>query len=684
MMMKKDDKPAEMMTSSTASAEAANKATCIAPESLDSALLQVKDATSAQEEARQAEADAQEALRAAKTEIAALQLDMQAHNEQLAKSSDTADRMLRVQEDLAKQMAVAQERSEEKLADLKEIVAAKDKELASVQQTINQSLKDEQSVCSQKVAETQDYWKKELNNLETTAELRVQKAKEAALEEAKKDLGRQSLSQMESSLVREIEQEKSGIMGEMKALQQLYDRLDGKYDAKMQEEEKEKLAYFSKNLDKEVDKIVSEMQVAWKAEMKSLKTRSEEALAKANQEAQDSLTKLQTEMEEKTQKQVASIKKASDSQVAAIKRTEQTLRADALTMHDSHMHQLVQIMDDSDAVVADLKAAHAEEIEKAKEATLQALAELLEKMESKAARVAKEYSEHVGALEQTNEEYDHEKMKLNKMIEDLRDELYESHEVRFSSILTALRVDYANSLSRFEQETAYWAQAFVARAYFNVTQLREDFHSFAHTTKATTLDKINEGVEMGKEQAQKAHQLTYDYGSKKLTSFVDFTAPCTRPVVEFYDKHLSSHVEKIVSELRPHYQKAEDFVLRMISQARAKLLDWFDQLVALARQRCTSSRLQIEQAPSMVRKRFESVCKEPEVVIKDALRMMAIILIILLRRTIWGILWGLIRLTVAVPWYFLTFRFLRKSAAPANGEAMPASTDYENVEFDGQ
>jgi DNA repair exonuclease SbcCD ATPase subunit len=448
MMMKKDDKPAEMMTSSTASADAATKATCIAPESLDSALLQVKDATSAQEEARQAEVDAQEALRTAKTEIAAQRLDMQAHKEQLAKSSDTADRMLRVQEDLAKQMAVAQERAEEKLADLKEIVAAKDKELASVQQTITQSLKDEQSVCSQKVAETQDYWKKELNNLETTAELRVQKAKEAALEEAKKDLGRQSLSQMESSLVREIEQEKSGIMGEMKALQQLYDRLDAKYDAKMQEEEKEKLAYFAKNLDKEVDKIVSEMQVAWKAEMKSLKTSSEEALAKANQEAQDSLTKLQTEMEEKTQKQVASIKKASDSQVAAIKRTEQTLRADALTMHDSHMHQLVQIMDDSDAVVADLKAAHAEEIEKAKEATLQALAELLEMMESKAARVAKEHSEQVGALEQTNEEYDHEKMKLNKMIEDLRDELYESHEVRFSSILTALRVDYANSLSR--------------------------------------------------------------------------------------------------------------------------------------------------------------------------------------------------------------------------------------------
>lgn len=164
--------------------------------------------------------------------------------------------------------------------------------------------------------------------------------------------------------------------------------------------------------------------------------------------------------------------------------------------------------------------------------------------------------------------------------------------------------------------------------------------------------------------------------------------PYTSAVGRFYHNHLEGHVKAAEAVVRPVYDKnvapfiasAQRFRRQKTVELQKALDDAFEDLVALANKRCQSSRKEIESAPKMMRDRMRNVCKDPAVVIRDALRFFAVLFIILFRKVIWRILWGSVRWCRGVCLYFLTFGFFRKKRSSTSANEPAADAKKVEVE----
>lgn len=214
-------------------------------------------------------------------------------------------------------------------------------------------------------------------------------------------------------------------------------------------------------------------------------------------------------------------------------------------------------------------------------------------------------------------------------------------------------------------------KAFAKRAYFNSTQLGEDIAKFAEEAQVLATQTAKDTISQ-----------TQTYVNQQTDQLTKAMDPYTRQAGDFYRATLEKHVKAADAAARPLYDKhvapvvadAQLFQRQKSAEFWKMIDDGFEELVSLAQKRCKTSKKEIEKAPAMIRERMQKVCKDPSVVIRDALRMLAVIIIILLRKTIWRLVWGTVRVCFQVIWYFVSFRFLR-SSRPVPDDGTDAQTE---------
>lgn len=406
MMMKDKDNDGQMMATSSSSNEKDTKRggrgrkDCVSPDELEKALEKADKAESALEESRQAEKKAQDALEAAQVEALALRQSLQKQSSEIEKSSNAAERMAQMHQDILGELTGINANAE-----------------------------------------------KQFNALQGQIETEMQRQREKL-----------RVDQDAAQRIEELEKEKVGYLGELKALRQLYDRLDRKYDDKMQEEEEEKLAYFAESLDEEVAKIIGEREIEWEKSVNATKV-----------EAEENLSKLRAELEAQAEKQIEALRRARDKEAASLTRMIEDIKQElekALELANQHE--------------SEIKAEHAKEMEVAEENTLQRLDKLRKDIEADATKnatqVKKLHDEEVvalrseitkaqqetkeawqkskqidGDLKLKEEDRQKQKQKYEEMMEEMKKELQEAHDVsidfgkRLNILLHISHVFFSNS-----------------------------------------------------------------------------------------------------------------------------------------------------------------------------------------------------------------------------------------------
>ena len=369
--------------------ESTTKGACISPDEHEKVLEQVKQSEEALEQARDAEKKAKDALQAFQDEMESLSKTLKKQTADIEKSSIATEQIAKFQQEI--------------LGELSEINANSEKQFSVLKSQIE-------------------------------AEMQRQREK-------------LRIDQVTAQRIEELEKEKVGYLGELKALHQLYDRLDKKYDAKMEQEEEEKLAYFAQSLDAEVAKIVGEREIEWRERMEELKNQTAATLNTTKVEAEEKLARLRLELEEKAERQVQKLEQAREKETAALNR-----------IIDNVQQELEKALAKATQNEAEIKAEHAKELELAEENALERLKNLRTEMEDQASKeaaalkklhdkqVADLKAEILKAQEETNqalekskqidsslkltkEEREKQNLKNREIIEGLKKELREAHEV---------------------------------------------------------------------------------------------------------------------------------------------------------------------------------------------------------------------------------------------------------------
>ena len=220
-------------------------------------------------------------------------------------------------------------------------------------------------------------------------------------------------------------------------------------------------------------------------------------------------------------------------------------------------------------------------------------------------------------------------------------------------------------------------KAFATRAYFNSTQLIGDIIIFAEEARTLTVDK-----------AREVKHRSVDFVNNRTDRLTEALDPYTRPVGKFYRDYLEKHVKAAHAAVQPIYDKnvapvivdAELFRRQKTAEFQKALDDAFDELVSLAKRRCKSSHREIDLAPKMIRDRMRNVCKDPAVVIRDALRFFFVLLLILFRKVIWKFTFGTFLWSARFIWYIVSFGFFRKKSSPASQTDVDTNVEPMKVE----
>eukprot|EP00977_Amphora_coffeiformis_P000164 scaffold48_cov161-Amphora_coffeaeformis.AAC.12 len=641
MMKNKNDGSGQMMAASSSSSAAAaterEPVDCIKPSALEDALKKATDAEAALKVAREAEEkalkDAQESEKALK---AALKVE-----EIAIKKVEDIERALTSSLESEEKMQQALKASQNEISRLR-----KGDKFSNPAERIEKYHKDILS----ELAEINSNSEKQFDVLKQQIDSEMQRHKEKL-----------KLNQATVERIDELEKEKAGFLGELKAFHQLYDRLEKKYEAKLQQEEEEKMAYFGESLDQEVAKIVGERELEW-----------EQSIAETKLKAEEDLINLRAELEEKAEHEAEAMRKAHEKEVANLEQRIEDVKA-----------ALAEAKEKKDQEIEILNGACAKEIEGVEEDAIKRLADLQRKFKMDAAKEAaavKEFhdAEVAGLQEEIKNAQDETKRALeqSEQIDNalkLKNEERQQQEQKYKDIIEGLEKE----LHEVHEEKAYWMKAFAKRAYFNSTQFVGDIIMFAEEAKVLTVDK-----------AQEVKQRTLEFVNNRTGRLTKTLDPYTRPVGKFYRDYLSRYVRAARAAVRPVYDQhlapviadAHLFRRQKTAEFQKAVDDAFDELVSLANKRCKLSRKEIDSAPKMIRDRMRKVCKDPAVVIRDALRFFVVLLIIIFRKAIWNVIWGTVGWNARLIWYFISFGFLRKKKSPAGQDDLDANAEHLKIE----
>jgi len=185
--------------------------------------------------------------------------------------------------------------------------------------------------------------------------------------------------------------------------------------------------------------------------------------------------------------------------------------------------------------------------------------------------------------------------------------------------------------------------------------------------------------------AQKATSTKFDEARRNVATAA---VPYTEKTQKIYDQHMKTRVNTVVERARPQYDAHVVPVVALAAGAVKETRDTINDMLAAAFSelvvqfgkacpRTLSTLKGMKGVPSSIADSVKQSCDEPEESVSTFLKALAILLIVIFRRTLWECAWGTIRLVVGIVWFFSPFRLLfgRSKKADAqvahNGNSVP-------------
>lgn len=599
---------------------------CIGPEKLDSITEELRASEKARDIAVNELATEREKVEQLKADVTELRKDANLRLEQMARSSESAQRVSAAQETLSKQISEMQEKTNREVEMLKESLGKRDEELKAAERTHNELTKRHKAEVEEEMTKVNKQWKGKIEELELVLKRKVEAADEQCQVSARQgsDEKRQNeidLLSDERKRAKSLEQDLAVLAGEQRVLQQMYNKLELKYEAKLTETDEEKSAYFRKSLDEEVTKQVDQITTKLQSQIAAVKEERDSFVSEMKQKLDsDHFTLIESK-----EREMADFKRGMEAKVAQVNEEKLSLanRFDSKTGEIEAKWQ---------KAFQSLRKEHEESVKSAESSAKRALDELRRKTEIDTKRVT----------DSLQQDFESQKQGLNE---------------RINTLATAERAH-----NEAVKDAEFWKRSFNQRSYLNTTHIGSDALDFATKLKVQVSEKAS--------IVREAVLSHYMYSKAYVLKQRDFVHMSTKPYVKmtaaFYQRHLSGHVNSVLAAIRPQYAKHIVPILNKASvgivhgreEVTKHVSGAFAEIVYQFRQTCPKLKAAVETAPDKVRINIAHACSEPHRTVEVFLKYTGFLVVLLLRNRLLRLLWLVIRLSLGLAWFFCPFRLL--------------------------
>jgi hypothetical protein len=561
-----------------------------------------------------------------KADVTELRKDANLRLEQMARSSESAQRVSAAQEALSKRISEMQVKTNREVEMLKESLGKRDEELKAAERTHNELTKRHKAEVEEEMTKINEKWKGKIEELELVLKRKIEAADEQCQVSAHQGIDEKlqnenDLLSDERKRTKSLEQDLAVLAGEQRVLQQMYSKLELKYEAKLTETDEEKSAYFRKSLDEEVAKQVDQITTKLQSQIAAVKDERDSYVSEMKQKLDsDHFTLIESK-----EREMADFKQGMEAKVAQVNEEKLSLanRFDSKTGEIEAKWQ---------KAFQSLRKEHEESVRSAESSAKKALDELRRKTESDTKRVT----------DSLQQDFESQKQVLNE---------------RINTLATAERAH-----NEAVKDAEFWKRSFNQRSYLNTTHIGSDALDFATKLKVQASEKaaiVRETV--------LSH---YMYSKAYVLKQRDFVHMCTKPYVKmttvFYQRHLSGHVNSVLVAIRPQYAK---HIVPLLNETSVGIVHGreevtkhvsgaFAEIVYQFRQTCPKLKAAVETAPEKVRINIAHACSEPHRTVEVFLKYTGFLVVLLLRNRLLRLLWLVIRLSLGLAWFFCPFRLL--------------------------
>lgn len=555
-------------------------------------------------------------LEAIKAEHEIYRKEAEMRLDQFAQASVSANKIAKVQEEYASKVSKLHVHADAELTAVKAVLTTKESELKALTADYESATKALRQTIDERLSETESEWKRRIADVDNDSKATVSKMQA--------DLGAQ---------IKQLLEEKSVLLGEKKALLAQLANLETKYEAMLKDHDAALQIYLQ-----------------------------EELAAAVRKNSGDGLQRLNKELEENRESSEASIQQLT-AELDNIKRSSAvTLNKwndEYATLKSSTTATIAKLTHDYETLktLGDAKAAETND------ASDKALNEL---RHSSAAELAE-------TIRQLTASHD-------KVVADLNDklELMTDAQRRTLEKLNEIGTEHSAFKEKYEEKlevARYWESQYEKRSYINVTHISTDAFAYAAEAQKNATEamaRVAAPVVLKSRELYDGHIAPSIELSKEV--YEQYVVPSAVKSRELFDVHVQPHVTKAAEAAHPYYHQYVavhiDALTAVVTQAVANLTDAaraaFDEMVAQFGAACPSAMASLRSmeqttripVPPIVMENAKYSCRYPEESVVALMKGMAVILVILLRRLIWRLVWGTIRLVVALIWFFHPIRYL--------------------------
>jgi hypothetical protein len=214
-----------------------NDATCVNPDVLEELQKQLAVSEAQREQALQEGRESAALAAKVQRNLEEYQKDTEVKIDQLARASESAAKIAKLQEDFSKRFAEMQQNAEKELATAKAEIEHKDQQLRQVRVEHDQYIDQLKENSDRRLKDTDEQWRQTNANIEQQANKRIH--------EVELDLGKK---------ITELQEAKAMMAGEVKTLEEKYEEMQQKYELALQDRQAALDNYLKQRLDQEVDR----------------------------------------------------------------------------------------------------------------------------------------------------------------------------------------------------------------------------------------------------------------------------------------------------------------------------------------------------------------------------------------------------------------------------------------------
>ena len=627
---------------------------------------------------------------------------------QLEEAVENSKRMTELKEDLVHEMAKLQSQSAKELSHVRDELAvvkatleAKEQEFTTTRNKWEERLDITRQLAEVGERETENLWKREMEIVKTNAQLEIQSAQHDAQTKCHEQMehrlsklaeetrsctsGANANSDRQQVMMLEVERLKIKVLeDETKLLetqlveqkvtmQQLVDQVEGRYEAKFNERERELQEQYNEQIQQ------LEEREACQSALDKLKKTQEQHLAKYMELCNQVEVSLEQEKSvnlELSQKQTQ-LQDTID-QLKQQKETEKTELQSAMAQLEQQKEMEKQ---SSEQDKETLKGGHVAVVQALNEEHAVAIKELKNNIIHLEQDADNLKNRHVVELQQTELRVQTEwQGKLNQTATELRQEMQTAHE-RTTKLQVGLEANIEQTKQVLQQQTLtvqernvqvtqltkelkeakreveYWEQVFGNRSYFNSTHVQDDaLYWIGQRKRALTTKWIKHVWNPWKKQTEPHRKRVQTWYHRYLKKHVD----------PLYQLSLRVHTQYVVPNL---IQPVQDTWSHFVTAVQTQCRQLFQSVVADIRRACPQLKQLVKKQPDFIRNNVNKICQQPEQALSQSLWFVLVVMVILFRNQIGrfvlqlfvGVWWLLSKLVVWVLqllWFLSPIRWL--------------------------